>query len=194
MSITGTTPIRFAGGYQTGDPSAIARRYQTKGTWRDDPSGYGWQGEKTYPGRGPGYWPAPSEGAPPRLPQSGAAGPAGSPAPESSAVDTAPRAVMPSGGGVTPPEGNAAQRWQAGGSDTQDISPQRRFFWATGLVDARATPAPQNAPTDFDSTFGPNRTHMGSAGTTWQDRQASNDAGVANAVKQRGLPSDWAPY
>lgn len=90
--------------------------------------------------------------------------------------------------GIQMPAGNATQRWQS------PVSPQRRYFWATGRIDARATQSSRNTTTDFDSTFGPDRTHMGSAGTTWDQRQANNQDGVTAAVQQRDLPDSWAPY
>jgi hypothetical protein len=101
-----------------------------------------------------------------------------------SIIDTAPKAVMPN------PAENATQRWMK----PRDLSPQRRYFWSTGLVDARATPSERNAPTDFDSTFGPNRSHMGKPAVTWTERQASNAAGQASAATQRKLPPGWESF
>lgn len=97
---------------------------------------------------------------------------------------------------IRPPSENSMQQAQTEAeaqneqAQMKDLSPQRRYFWSTGLVDARPTQAPGNARTDFDATFGPNRAHMGSRGTTWAQRQANNAKGIADARELRGL----SPY
>jgi len=87
-------------------------------------------------------------------PMAGAAGPSGPKGtmpsgnidgpqtPFTSAVDTAPKATY---SGVPTPPQNAMQRWQqpqAGGM--KPLSDQRRYFWATGSIDAHATQADPN--------------------------------------------------
>lgn len=134
----------------------------------------------------------------------GPTGPAGLPQmggfSNSETPGASPAPSTPSGGWggmpVRPPSENSMQRAQteAEGQNEQaqmrSLSPQRRYFWSTGRVDARAAQAPQNARTDFDSTFGPDRAHMGTPGTTWAQRQASNERGISNARELRGL----SPY
>lgn len=96
-------------------------------------------------------------------------------------------------GDVRAPSQNAMQKQQAAAEEPEGIrgiSPQRRYFWATGRVDARPTQSPRNAPTDFDATFGPNRQHMGGMPVTWEARQAINRNAVADVRALRGL----SPY
>lgn len=184
-NVTPTT--RLPGGYQTGNPADIARRYSpNRVTLQSNLNNVAWSGAN------------PPSTIPPRLPSAmptgGAAGPVGE-----AGVDAMPwRAV--SGGspetsdGVAPPPGNATQRWTSKEDWTAAGGSSRTFNRANvargvrSAIDARATPAPQNARTDFNSTFGPGRAHMGNTGTTWEQRQANNQAGVQSASEQRGLP------
>lgn len=70
--------------------------------------------------------------------------------PYPSIIDTAPKAIAPAGNDNVPTQPqNAQQRWEGGsqqnGNPLRPISPQRRFFWATGQIDAHATQAPADA-------------------------------------------------
>lgn len=76
---------------------------------------------------------------------SGPAGAMGAYSPQQSALDTAPRATY--SGAPTPPQ-NAMQRWTSASQQLaqpkeglKPLSDQRRYFWATGHVDARAPQA-----------------------------------------------------
>lgn len=172
----GTPSIMFGGGWQTGDPDAIRKKF----------------------GATPGVaTPAPG------FPAAGAPGDAGmlgsaanpalamqsplAPPPISAIDDSTTVAKMPAQ--------NAMQRQQAEAATPpamRPISNARRFFWGTGLVDASAPLSPRSAPTDFDATFGAGAPHMGGPGVTWQQRQQQNQQKVADATAQRGL--DWSPY
>lgn len=119
----------------------------------------------------------------------GVSGPTGS----TGDIGTSSQEESHSMGVVRPPSQNAMQRHQAEAEEPDNmrgISPQRRFFWATGRVDARAPLSPRSAPTDFEATFGTNRQHMGGMPVTWQQRQQVNQQGVADARALRGL----SPY
>lgn len=101
----------------------------------------------------------------------------------SSILDTAPKAVMPTGGGIGP-QGNAQQRWRSGqdddGTGLKPLSDSRRFFWATGGIDARA---PQANP----------QANKGAV----QPVTFNNSSQVGNPVTfNNNVPghSDWQPY
>lgn len=108
---------------------------------------------------------------------------------------TNPSPVPNMGSPVVQPSQNAMQRQQeeAQQGGTRTISPARRFFWSTGLIDGSAPLSPRSAPTDFDATFGAGAPHMGKPSTTWEERQAQNRQKIADAKDQRGLDS-WKPY
>lgn len=136
---------------------------------------------------GPGGFPLASITDPTTMARIGAAGPMGS----AGDLGTSSQEESHSMGVVRPPSQNSMQRHQAEAQDDmKGISPQRRFFWATGRVDARAPLSPRSAPTDFESTFGTNRQHMGGMPVTWQQRQQSNQQGIADVRALRGL----SPY
>ena len=113
------------------------------------------------PGGTPGYTPPPVLGA--AGSPAGMGGATGGYAPQPSIIDTAPKATYQAG--PTPPQ-NAMQRWSAPqgaqqGAQAQGVRPlsdQRRYFWATGHIDAHATQAnpSQNkgaiAPVTFNNT------------------------------------------
>lgn len=180
-------------GWETGNPLEIFQRYGQSGT----PATYGGFPITGLPNQGYG----PSSFSP--QPAAGAAGPTGPTGPASAAsvggfgnsdVWGGENAMQRS---QTEAESQnaAAATSQNAGQDMRGISPQRRYFWATGLVDARATQSPANTadramPVDWERIFGSNRQHMGKRGTTWEERQASNNRGIANARELRGL----APY
>ncbi len=183
----GTPTVNLGGGFQSGVPS-VTSPYQTPGTFA------GFSGAP------------PTMGGFPVSP-TGAAGPVG---PESAGpadpLSTDPSAFPPPTGDTAnasphtssigqPTTGNAMQRHQdeaAKPPEMRPISSARRFFWGTGLIDARAPLSPRSAPTDFGATFGADATHMGTPGTTWEQRQQSNQQHIADATAQRGL--DWSPY
>lgn len=86
-------------------------------------------------------------------------GPAGITGPtsaEPSAIDTAPKATL-TPGAPTPPQ-NSMQRWSEQNSQPQGIRPisdQRRYFWSTRHIDARAPVSPQQsspAPVKFKNS------------------------------------------
>lgn len=104
-----------------------------------------------------------------------------------------PQVPAPAGPGT--PGQNALQAHQAEAATPpgmRPLSPQRQYFMALHRVDAHATQAPQNAPTDFDATFGGDAAHMGGPSVTWQQRQQQNQQKIAGAAAQRGL--DFSPY
>ncbi len=187
-----TTPnINAGGGFMTGNPLAIQNQYQTPGTFASS------TGMPTPLG-------TPMQGG---FPVAGAAGPTGPTGPGMSHSHTSPGSADAGGfgqdvmvhsyegeAGTTPPANSLQQHQQeaATPSDLRPISSARRFFWGTGLVDARAPLSSRSAPTDFGATFGAGATHMGSVGTTWDERQAQNQQHIADASNQRGL--DWSPY
>lgn len=124
-------------------------------------------------------------------PLAGATGPNGYAGPSAlvaqptgpSILDTAPKAVMPTGGGIGP-QGNAQQRWRSGqdddGTGLKPLSDSRRFFWATGGIDARA---PQANP----------QANKGAV----QPVTFNNSSQVGNPVTfNNNVPghSDWQPY
>lgn len=92
-----------------------------------------------------------------------------------SILDTAPKALMPSG--------NAQQRWQApekdDGTGLKPLSDARRYFWATGQVDARA-PQAANSYSPQPVTF-----NSGSQVGSGQPVTFNNSAPGH---------SDWQPY
>lgn len=191
--------MAITSGYQIGDPNAIARRYSkgsalkaNLGAIQQQRAGVAPAPRTPAPNAGFEYGPDESD----LYPSSDDSASAPEPPTQPQGDDQTMRNAAafgdspdnPDAGGVKPPPGNATQRWQ------NPITPQRRYFWATGRVDGRATQSPRNTPTNFDSTFGADRAHMGNAGTTWQQRQDNNNAGVAAVVAQRGLPDSWSPY
>lgn len=139
-----TSATRLPGGWQTGNPVDIARRY----------SGNAASLQSNLRNIG-------------TRPQVGAAGPAGSPGPSAPpvmpevvvspplAVDTAPRAVMPSGSpseGVQPPQGNATQRWsdakeewKAAGGTNRTLNQANTARGVRPQIDGRATPSARNS-------------------------------------------------
>lgn len=185
-------------GWQTGNPSSILAQYGTPGqgmmaSYGGFPVGYSPTAPTT---------PRPTAGG---FPVAGAAGPTGDPAPTGNGYDAAPSPIMddpstmarmPGTPGIGAPGKNAMQRQQEEAEQpagVRGLSPQRRSFWATGLIDARATSSPRNRLTNWEDTFGTGASHMGSRGTTWQERQQSNQQKIADVKKQRGL-DDWQPY
>ncbi len=186
-AVARTPTVNLGGGFMSG-VSSVSSPYQTPGT------------TASYSGA------PPTMGGFPVSP-TGAAGPAG---PESAGTPDPLSTIpgdFPSPSGDTanafqhtssigqPTTGNAMQRHQdeaAKPPEMRPISSARRFFWGTGLIDARAPLSPRSAPTDFESTFGAGASHMGTPGTTWDQRQQSNQQHIADATAQRGL--DWSPY
>ena len=195
----GTTPISLAGGYQTGNAGDILSRYRTPGTFASVNGAYI----------------APTIGGSPTPPQlstpraavgvAGPTGSAGSPALNEQDQDNYSSAWDPSKGAPVAGPQNAIQRHQAEAAQRtqpqqqeggmREISPQRRYFWSTGRIDARPTDSPRNARTDFDATFGPDAAGMPNRpSTTWQERQFSNQAKQNRIVADRGLPDNWSAY
>jgi len=93
------------------------------------------------------------------VPMAGAAGPSGPLGTEPSIIDTAPKATYtPPQSSMAPPSPpqNSMQRWQQQAQNgPKPLSDQRRYFWATGHIDARARPSPQNsspAPVQFKNS------------------------------------------
>lgn len=125
----------------------------------------------------------------------GSAGMEDSTTPSPALTDPSTMAKMPSA--PPAPAQNALQRQQAEAEQTSSglppMSPQRRYFWSTGLIDARATQSPRNRLTNWDETFGAGATHMGSAPQTWEQRQQINRRKIQQVTQQRGL-DDWTPY
>ncbi len=184
----GTPTVNLGGGFMSGVPS-VTSPYQTPGTFA------GYSGAP------------PTMGGFPVSPTGGVAGPAGpASAGPPDPLSTDPSAFPPPSGDTEnafphtasigqPTSGNAMQRHQdeaAKPPEMRPISSARRFFWGTGLIDARAPHSAADAPTNFDATFGAGATHMGTPGTTWEQRQQQNQQHIADATAQRGL--DWSAY
>lgn len=117
----------------------------------------------------PAYGGAPIAGAAGPSGSVGISAPSGNPdgpqTPFVSALDTAPKATM----GVPSPPQNAMQRWQSQSSPQSSnmpaISPQKRYFWATGSIDAHATAA-----------------------------DPTQNRGAVAPVQFVNSPSNWAPF
>lgn len=139
-----TKPVRLAGGWQTGDPLAIARRYSTTPgqlqTNRDQ------IGALT---------------PPPMVPR-GAAGDTGSATPPAPMTDIpqppGPAQMPPPGStppqGVQQPSGNARQRWMDAGGSQHTYNKANVARGVRPQVDARATPSPQNSTASADIRAG----------------------------------------
>lgn len=102
---------------------------------------------------------------------------------------SSPQALRGAFPGLVPnqgPTGNSMQRQQ---QEAQGgISPQRRFFWATGRIDARA---PQAQIPQYKSQLGElNKTMDSRPSVTWAERQAQNQQKITAAREMRGL----SPY
>lgn len=105
-----------------------------------------------------------------------------------SAVDTAPMASM---NGAVAPAQNAMQRWQSSAQQPglKPISDARRYFWATGQIDARAPQSDQNstpAPVTFNS---------GNGHSAWTPDSGTNTspAPVTFSNAGTGGHSNWEP-
>lgn len=185
--------------WETGDPYDIFRRYGNTGQGSPFPT---FGGMPIMPRNQYQAPPAPGVPRTPTPSPVGSAGPSGSVGAFGSLISSAGGA-MP-GATPRPPSENSMQRAQSeaevqneqASSGMRGISPQRRYHWATGRIDARPTQSPNNTAGQlipnpkWDEFFGPNATHMGSKGTTWEERQQRNQQNVATVRELRGL----SPY
>lgn len=105
-----------------------------------------------------------------------------------SAIDTAPMASM---NGAVSPAQNSMQRWQSAAQQPgfKPISDARRFFWATGNIDARAPQSAQN------STPAPVTFQGGDGHSSWTPDSGTNTSPVPVSFANAGTGghSNWEP-
>jgi hypothetical protein len=133
-----TSTTRLPGGWQTGDPTAIARRYS--GNTGALQSNLGNISRF-----------APSRPAIPSAPTTGAAGVTGPAGPAAPAITELPEVVVSAPAeGVQPPQGNATQRWseskeawKANGGTSRTFNQANVARGVRPPIDGRAAPDPK---------------------------------------------------
>lgn len=178
----------LSGGYQTGDPSAIARRYSSGSALASNLG-------QIQRARGTAT-PTPSPIFSPPQDSMGPPAPDGfAPAPSTGDDQTMQNAAaFSAGGGVVPPEGNAAQRWPKAASD----STSRYYTRMAGVTDPDQI---QNSTTRGGrrvQSMMARHIYAGSSDvpnvTGANNLRGSSDPNRPAPVQFNNSPSGWEPY